>query len=456
MKHAVRLLIATIGFVVAASTSASAQNKMVVGYYPSYRHGTYPSAAIAFDNITHLAHSFIWPNSDGSGDLVVPPGFLYAELIHAAHAEDVRVIVVLGGAGNSSGFGPAASDPDTRGQLVENIVSFVQDHGYDGVDLDWEGFTDATYREALIALIQDLDAALETAGPDLTLSMPLGASNWHGAYDVPPVVDNLDWIGIMTYDFHGTWTPHAGHNSPLHTAEGDAEHSSLSESVDYWLDRGVPRGKLLPGMAFYGQKWEGVTTHLGPVSGPISAMTYADIAELIDAEGWEHHWDDHAMVPYLLNDEDEIFVSYDDEASIRHKVEYILDKDLPGVILWEISQDFLPSGEQPLLATAGELLHRPVASEKDSTLPGQVALEGNYPSPFVSSTTIPFELEQAMHVTIEIFDVLGKEVVTLVDAVLPEGRHTTTWVPSAQANGFYVYQMRAGASVQSASLMLIR
>lgn len=439
------------------ATPTAAQDRMVVGYYPEYRHATYPHTAIKFDNITHLAHSFIWPSSDGSGALVVPSGFIYPELIAAAHEADVEVIVALGGAGQTAGFGPAASDPDTRALLVDNIVAFVQDNGYDGVDLDWEGFSDATYKNALIALIQELDAALDSADPELTLSMPLGATNWHGAYDMPAVADNLDWIGIMTYDFHGTWTPHAGHNSPLHHAAGDADHFSLSQSIEYWLERGVPREKMLPGMAFYGQSWQDVTEHMGPRTGPITAMTYAGISELIEDDGWERHWDDDAMVPYLLNPEEEIFVSYDDAESISHKVAYVLEEDLAGAILWEISQDYLPSGDQPLLTAAGLLLQSPVASERDDGLPVQTTLEQSYPNPFTSSTTIPFNVKQTTHVTIEVFDVMGRRIATLVDGVVAAGSHKTVWKAGGrQASGFYIYQMQTGESTQSGSVVLTR
>ncbi len=335
-------------------------------------------------------------------------------------------------------------------------MDFVVENDYDGVDLDWEGFSDATYRDALTALIQDLDAALDAADPTLTLSMPLGSTNWHGAYDMPSVVDNLDWIGIMTYDFHGTWTPDAGHNSPLHPSTGDEDHFSLSQSVEFWLGEGVPKEKMLPGMAFYGQQWEDVTELMGPRSGPITAMTFAGIAELDGDEGWERHWDDAAKVPYLLNEDEEIFVSYDDEESITHKVDYIRAEDLAGAVLWEISQDLLPSGEQPLFDAAGELLQAPVARGRDDDLPVRIALEQNYPNPFASTTTIPFEVDRSVHVTIEVYDVLGKRVATLEDGVFAPGRHMAAWDAGTHPSGFYVYRMRAGARTQSGTLMLTK
>lgn len=448
----------TLVLVIALSIAFSvrAQDKVVVGYYPSYRHDSYPPRAIKFEHITHLAHSFIWPAASGSGAMDVPAGFVFPELIEAAHDAGVKVIVALGGAGNNAGFGPASSDPDTRAVLVQNIVEFVIDNVYDGVDLDWEGFTNAAYRDALSALIEDLDAALEAADPDLTLSMPLGATNWHGAYDMERVADHLDWIGIMTYDMHGGWTHHAGHLAPLYPAPGDEDHFSMDQSIDYWLARGVPESKLLPGIPFYGRQWEGASALHDPTVGAVTALTYASIEPLVGSEGWERHWDEVALVPYLINEDAELFLTYEDEESVAEKIEYVRERDLPGVIVWEISQDDMPTGDQPLLARVGELLEDPVDIENEQVPAVAVALGRNFPNPIASSTTIPFETGTTAHVTIEIYDVLGRRVATPSDRVFPPGAHKVTWEVADYPNGLYVCRMRAGGATHAIPMLVAR
>jgi hypothetical protein len=61
------------------------------------------------------------------------------------------------------------------------------------------------------------------------------------------------------------------------------------------------------------------------------SLKYAGISELIEDDGWERHWDDDAMVPYLLNAEEEISVSYVDAESISHKVAYLIEEDLASL-----------------------------------------------------------------------------------------------------------------------------
>ncbi len=441
---------------VLVTLSAYGQETMVLGYYPSYRHGSYPHTAIKFEHLTHLAHSFIWPDTSGSGALHVPAGFLYPAMIEAAHNAGVKVVIALGGAGNNDGFGPAASDPETRAVLVENIVDFVVDNGYDGVDLDWEGFSNSTYKDALSSLIEDLDAALEAADPALTLSMPLGATNWHGAYDMPRVAEHLDWIAIMTYDLHGSWTTHAGHLSPLYPATGDSDHFSMHQSVDYWMARSVPASKMLAGIPFYGRQWEGVKALHGPTVGAVTALGYAGIEPLVETDGWVRHWDEVARVPYLINEDEERFITYEDPISVAEKVEYVRTRNLQGLILWEISHDYMPTGEQPLLVEAGKLLQDPVAIEDRPVPETDFVFEGNFPNPFSSSTRISFSTAATAHVTIEVFDVLGRRVAILVDEVLPAGRHTANLEASHLPSGIYVSRMRTGDVSRSISMLLIR
>jgi len=54
-------------------------------------------------------------------------------------------------------------------------------------------------------------------------------------------------------------------------------------------------------------------------------------------------------VPYLVNADARVFVSYDDEESIRAKARYIVDRNAGGAVIWEITGDFLPDGTTPLL-----------------------------------------------------------------------------------------------------------
>ncbi|MBX2992950.1 MAG: T9SS type A sorting domain-containing protein [Bacteroidetes bacterium] len=83
-------------------------------------------------------------------------------------------------------------------------------------------------------------------------------------------------------------------------------------------------------------------------------------------------------------------------------------------------------------------------------------LEQNYPNPFNPRTTIKFQIPQSSFVTLRVFDLLGREVATLVDEVMQPGSYERVFHAEGLASGVYVYQLRGGGSVQSRKLLLLR
>jgi len=88
--------------------------------------------------------------------------------------------------------------------------------------------------------------------------------------------------------------------------------------------------------------------------------------------------------------------------------------------------------------------------------PGTLTLEQNYPNPFNPGTTIRFTLSQSSDVTLKVFDILGREVATLVAGHLPPGTHQREWNPGNTAAGVYFCRLRAGESVETRKLVLLR
>ncbi len=101
-------------------------------------------------------------------------------------------------------------------------------------------------------------------------------------------------------------------------------------------------------------------------------------------------------------------------------------------------------------------------------VPAKFALMQNYPNPFNPSTTIVFTLpsqstkiakgreREGSHVSLKVYDLLGREVATLVNEVKQPGEHTVTWDAQAMATGVYFYKLQAGNFVQTKKLLLLR
>ena len=92
----------------------------------------------------------------------------------------------------------------------------------------------------------------------------------------------------------------------------------------------------------------------------------------------------------------------------------------------------------------------------DLDLPITYALEQNYPNPFNPSTIIKYQIPEDGLVTMKIYDILGKEVKTLVNEQKPTGRYSASFEASDLASGVYIYRLQVNNFVSSKKMMLVK
>ena len=97
-----------------------------------------------------------------------------------------------------------------------------------------------------------------------------------------------------------------------------------------------------------------------------------------------------------------------------------------------------------------------VHNVKQATLPETPILYQNYPNPFNPTTMINYQLPVTNHALIKVYDVLGREITTLVDTQLPAGRHQVLWDAGNYANGIYFYKIQAGDFQNMKKMLLIK
>ncbi len=103
-----------------------------------------------------------------------------------------------------------------------------------------------------------------------------------------------------------------------------------------------------------------------------------------------------------------------------------------------------------------ELGETATSSELVSTLPDAFMLEQNYPNPFNPTTVIRYQLPVQSDVRIEVFDILGRRVATLVNETMEAGTHQVTFDGSRLASGIYHYRLTAGDFAQTRRFTLIK
>jgi hypothetical protein len=91
-----------------------------------------------------------------------------------------------------------------------------------------------------------------------------------------------------------------------------------------------------------------------------------------------------------------------------------------------------------------------------SSVPGGPVLFQNFPNPFNPATTIGFQVAVPLHVTLKVYDVLGREVTTLVDGILSSGYHTVEWHADSFASGVYYCRMTAGNFTEARKIVVLK
>ncbi len=313
------------------------------GYWSRTQTPPYSAAQIPFRKLTHINHAGL--SFTGNGNLTVPDGFLEPELIAKAHASGVKVLLLLGG-----DFTGLEKHPAALPKLVDNLQAFSAQHGYDGVDIDWEYPATELDQQTFFALM----AALRTAFPAHHYLLSADVPPWGGTgYDFPEVTPLVDYFNIMTYDCAGPWTDDGQLNSPIFPDPANPEPyecepgGSVEEAINIYVDQlNIPAAKLNIGTPFYGYFYQNVDKLFGPCTHcgkTVLSENYGTfIKQRIDQKGWQTFYDTDAFVPYMLRaDGKPGYITYDDSFSTYYRVWYSdWQRDVGGCFMWSLDADY--------------------------------------------------------------------------------------------------------------------
>jgi len=268
----------------------------------------------------------------------------------------------------------AASEDLSRKHAIE-VIDFLRNWGFDGYDIDWEypvvaGHNDLNMQatphdfENYIRLLEIIRSEFEAEAARtnrprllLTAAVGVGKSTVEQAYDIPKMSQSLDLIGLMTYDLHGGWEQITGFHTALYATDADvAQYEypvSVSWAADYWVEHGASPSQLLLGVASYGRGWQLASTNcngaLCAASGKSKAgvstkesgfLSYYEIEDMLTRGVATRHFDNERKVPYIVTDDGQ-WIAYEDEESMKLKMDFLKSKGFRGSMIWAIDLDDL-------------------------------------------------------------------------------------------------------------------
>jgi chitinase len=334
----------------AGAQEAPKRPPVVLGYYPSWVAHPSPKE-IRYERFTHLAHAFL--KSDAAGNLREDRAIPNRELTRRSREQGVKVLLSLGGARSAKIFREIVRNKEALDRYASAVAKASADHGYDGIDLDWEPTEIDEDRKGMVVLVRALKAGL----PSGIFSMAVFASDWYGkTVDVEELRKDVDFLNVMTYDFHGPWSDHAGHNAPLHAAPDDEDGAvaSVESGMAYWtVKRKWPADRLNVGIPCYGRGFAVKEWHQ-KASGkaPHELIDHHDVAGLLQ-DGWRRVWDAKVGVPTLLLEGAAELISYEDAESAALKGAWARQKGYRGIFFWNIEQDWRDGDHEVVRAAAG-------------------------------------------------------------------------------------------------------
>ncbi|KAL3262031.1 hypothetical protein ABHI18_003215 [Aspergillus niger] len=359
------------------AASVSVLNK-VIGYYESWMaqkgcHKVTPTD-LPLDALTHINFAFAYIDTR-TYDIVTmdtgTPSSLFQDATNVKSIKpDINVFISVGGwtfSDNNTAtqhiYGEIAGDATKRQRFADNVVHFLKQYGFDGLDIDWEypGASDrgGSFEDTAnyVLLLKTLRETFDASGSKLGLTFTAPSSYWYLRwFDLPNMIKYADWINLMSYDLHGVWDS----TDPIGSIV--QAHTNLTEiklAVDLFWRVNIPPEKIVMGFGFYGRSFtladkfctkpgcpfKGASSP-GPCSGTGGILAYYEIMAILNGASSSSKQsttiapvhDQAAAVKYFTFDNDQ-WVSYDDATTFAQKVAWANEVGLGGAMIWASDLD---------------------------------------------------------------------------------------------------------------------
>lgn len=207
------------------SVSKTNTQQKIIAYWEAWNEnkpcGKMKPDEIPVHDITHLifAFGFITPGDFQITNMPEVSPSLFREVAELKNKNpSLKIQIALGGwTHNDPGqwqtvFSDLVATPSSRFKFINNLLGFLKQYGYDGVDFDWEypGAKDRGGKDEdgknYARLLQELQTEMRLRGDIYLVTYTAPTSYWYlRHFDLKGMAKHVDWINLMSYDLHGTW-----------------------------------------------------------------------------------------------------------------------------------------------------------------------------------------------------------------------------------------------------------
>ncbi|KAF2137101.1 glycoside hydrolase family 18 protein [Aplosporella prunicola CBS 121167] len=343
--------------------------QVVIGYYEgwSFNHscGTMTPAEIPINKLTHLIFSFAYISPGPAFKIITMDGLspnLFSQVVALKDRNpNLKVLVALGGWTYTDPgkyqpvFSNMVASAATRAAFIRNLLGFLSEYGFDGVDFDWEypGAKDRGGKPSdganYAKLFKELRAAVNRDSHGYLVTVTAPTSYWYlRHFDLPATAPHVSWINLMSYDLHGVWD----NDNPIgNRVLGHTNLTEIDLALDlFWRNDIEPR-KVVLGLGFYGRSFQlkdsncwkpgcrfGGPGDKGECTDTPGILSYHEVRNILTRTKASPHYDAAAAVNYLVYG-DGSWVSYDDKRTFQKKVDFASSMGLGGLMVWAVDLD---------------------------------------------------------------------------------------------------------------------
>lgn len=341
------------------STAQKNAKPVIIGYVGGYNGNIVETSLIDARKLSHINYAFVdvkdnlaWLHNEKTDTI----NFRKLNELKKINP-DLKILISIGGWTWSKHFSDAVLTDASTQNFTQSAVDIVTKYNLDGVDIDWEypgmiGDSNvyrlqdrANYTNLFKSLREKLDAASKQTNKQYLVTTAIGGSREFLQHtQMEEAQKYLDYINLMSYDFDGTYDNMSSHHSNLFSPASMPYIYSADVCIQNLKAIGVHLSKVVMGIGFYGKgKIVASTENNGLYQIPVRPMfgggyTYLKDS-LVNKKGFARYWDAASNAPYLFNAEKKIFITYDDEESVKDKCDYIKKHKLAGAMFWEYFSD---------------------------------------------------------------------------------------------------------------------